>query len=289
MNKYINILIRTTFRPEYFKKCINSIFKQSYRNYNIICCYDDNLCLNYLEKYEDRISYFYIGNNSKKKYKYNLYCNELLKKVEKGYIIFLDDDDMFTSEYALEKINEKLLNENDIVFWKFKCSDKIIYPENINNIKVGYVANSSYCFHYKFKDSSKWEALQIGDFKFLDKMLKKNNFNRIFIDEILSGTIWFSNKKSKYGNEGKKIIKMGFEDFFYEYYIKEMPTGNFDENFYSTAYSDLKSLKNSNFNFQNHWIKYGKKELRSCSEEYQKKFNEKLIIARTKFDNFIHN
>lgn len=283
MSNYINILIRTTFRPEYFNKCVNSIFKQSYKNYNIICCYDDKLCLNYLKNYENKINYFYIKNNSKEKYRYNLYCNELLKKVNKGYIMFLDDDDMFTSKYALEKINEKLKNDNHIVFWKFKCNDKIIFPNNMK-IKVGYVANSSYCFHHKFKDSSKWEALQIGDFNFLDNLLKKNTFDRIFIEEILTGTIWLSTDKTKYGNEGKKIIETNFKEFFYEYYIKELPTINFDENFYKNYYEDLK-LQKKNFDFYHHWNKYGKKELRSCSKEYQEKFNEIYIIALEKFNN----
>ena len=51
----INILIRVTFRPDYFNECINSILNQTYKNFNIICCYDDKLCEKYLEKYKDYI------------------------------------------------------------------------------------------------------------------------------------------------------------------------------------------------------------------------------------------
>ena len=83
MEKLIHILIRVTFRPNFFKECINSIINQNYTNYNIICCYDDKLCLKYLQDYDfiNRYYYYYINYDLKDKYKYNLYCNDLLKKV----------------------------------------------------------------------------------------------------------------------------------------------------------------------------------------------------------------
>jgi hypothetical protein len=42
---FINILLRTTYRPSYFPKCIESILNQTYKNIRIICCYDDVQCL----------------------------------------------------------------------------------------------------------------------------------------------------------------------------------------------------------------------------------------------------
>ena len=71
----INILIRTTYRPEYFDKCLKSIYNQNYDNFKIICCYDDERCLNYLKKYKKKIEYFFIDIENKHSYKYNLYMN----------------------------------------------------------------------------------------------------------------------------------------------------------------------------------------------------------------------
>ena len=48
--------------------------------------------------------------------------------------MFLDDDDMFYSKQALEIIAKNLYTENDILFWKVKLGNNIIYPKNINNI-----------------------------------------------------------------------------------------------------------------------------------------------------------
>jgi hypothetical protein len=279
----INILIRVTFRPDYFNECINSILNQTYKNFNIICCYDDKLCEKYLEKYKDYINYYYINIKSNHKLKYNLYSNDLLTKVKEGYIIFLDDDDKFYYDFSLETINNKLSNENDIIFWKFSLSNKLIYPKNINHIKCGEIANSTYCFHSKFKNYSKWDATQQGDFKFINGILKKKSIRRIFLDYNLTGTIWFD--INKVGNFGKKFINLDFESFFYDYFIVDLES-NFDEKYYLKKYKDLNYLKNNDekIDFYTHWQNFGKRELRLCSKKYEEKFLEKLKIAYEKYN-----
>jgi hypothetical protein len=280
----INILIRVTFRPEYFNECINSILNQTYKNFNIICCYDDKLCEKYLVKYKDYINYYYINIESNHKLKYNLYSNDLLSKVKEGYIIFLDDDDKFYHDFSLETINNHLSNENDIVFWKFSLSDKLIYPKNINDIKGGEIANSTYCFHSKFKNNSKWDTTQQGDFKFIDGILKNKSIRRIFLDHNFTGTIWFD--INKVGNFGKKFINLDFESFFYNYFIVDLES-NFDKEYYLKKNKDLNYLKNNDekIDFYNHWINFGKRELRVCSKKYEEKFLEKLKIAHEKYNN----
>jgi hypothetical protein len=283
MTTHINILIRVTFRPEFFKECIESILHQDYKNINIICCYDDKLCLKYLNNYKE-IDHYYIEKKSDIKYFYNNYCNDLLKKVESGWIMFLDDDDKFYSNNALSLINEKIKTDEDIIFWKFKLKKRhSIYSKNIYDIKPGYIANSSYCFNSKYKSLSKWTAEQTGDFFFIDNLLKKKNFNRIFINENLTGTIWYH--KTKFGNEGARNIQMTFKIFFYKYYLENL-SYTFDENYYSEKYEDIRkeNVKNKKFNFLNHWIKYGKKEYRHCSKEYCKKFNEIFKIAKDEYE-----
>lgn len=281
----INILIRVTFRPDYFDECINSILNQTYKNFNIICCYDDKLCEKYLIKYKDYINYYYIHIESNHRYKYNLYPNDLLTRVKEGYIIFLDDDDKFYYDNALETINKYLISKNDIVFWKFSLSNKLIYPKDINNIKLGEIANSTYCFHSKFKNSSKWETSQEGDFKYINGILKKKKnklINRIFLDFNFTGTIWFD--KNKVGNFGKKFINLDFGSFFYDYFIIDLES-NFDKEYYLKKNTDLNYLKNKEVKYlYKHWINFGKRELRVCSKEYEEIFLDKLKIAYDKYN-----
>jgi hypothetical protein len=85
--KMFNVLIRTSNRPENFMRCIESVLDQKYTNYKIFVCHDKIESLEYLEEYDDKIEYFPVFTKSNKKYKFNLYCNQLLAKVEDGYVI----------------------------------------------------------------------------------------------------------------------------------------------------------------------------------------------------------
>jgi len=194
----LNILIRTSMRPELFKTCIESVLSQNYTNYHIYICYDKIESINYLNDYETKyinITTFFIENDSNEKYKFNLYNNELMDKVEDGFILFLDDDDMFTHNYCFKIINENLTDEN-ILIWKFMRPDKLIYPKHINDIKLGEIDTTSICFHVKYKNISKWQDKQCGDYYFYNNMFKSlkeiNQFNIIKINYILTKTIFYN-------------------------------------------------------------------------------------------------
>jgi len=191
----INILIRTSSRPKYFEKCINYILNQEYKNYRIIVCYDKECSLEYLQNYSENSKIFYYPierslQERKEKYRFNLYCNSLLDKVDKGYIMFLDDDDCFTHKYVLNIISDNIKSDDDFLIWKFLRPDKLIYPPDINNIKLGEIGTISACFHSKYKNKARWWDKQCGDFNFYNQLLtnKDIKFKKIFIDSILTQT-----------------------------------------------------------------------------------------------------
>jgi hypothetical protein len=190
-NNKFNILIRHCYRPNKLKKIIESIENQNYNKeyIKIFLCYDDKKSekyLDYLKIYEIEIEYFYI-NISGGEYKYELYCNELMNKVSDGWIIFIDDDDMFLNNHALSLISNNINNEDSLIIWKYLRSDKIIFPKNKSNIEYGEIANSSYTFHSKYKKYSQWIDVYGGDYKFFNKLVTKINFNIIYLDSILVG------------------------------------------------------------------------------------------------------
>lgn len=199
-----NILLRVTYRPKTFTTCISSIFSQNYENYNILISYDDNRCLEYLKKYQDypNINIFKVEPMLDVKCFYNLYCNILLDKVEKDWIIFLDDDDMFKDSNCLEYIAENIKSDNDIVFWNFKCGEKVISPD-IFNITEKTIASSSYVFNIKNRKGSLWKEGQLGDFYFIENLLFNNSLNRIKLDKILTKTI---DEKVLFGSLGTKEV-----------------------------------------------------------------------------------
>lgn len=194
-NKF-NILIRTSMRPEFFKLCINSILTQKYNNYHIYICYDNTESLSYLNQYKltKNITFFFIENDSTEKYKFNLYNNTLMDMVNDGFIMFLDDDDVLTHNLCLKIINENIIDENSILIWKFMRPDKLVYPKNIDDIKISEIDTTSLCFNCKYKNLSKWSDKQCGDFYFYSELFRKlkemNIDNIIKVNYILTKTIY---------------------------------------------------------------------------------------------------
>lgn len=190
----INILIRTSNRPEYFQKCIQSILEQTYENYNVIICYDKEESLAYLKQFDNdsRITYFSVCVESKEKYRFNLYCNILMDKVEEGWIIFLDDDDMLCHDKVLSMINEDLRDKNALYIWKFLRPDKIIFPKDVNTIRLGEIVSCGFIFNNVHKHKSRWPDKQCGDYAFfsgLQLSLPSYSINSIFTRTVNDGII----------------------------------------------------------------------------------------------------
>jgi hypothetical protein len=224
--KLINILIRTTKnRKQYLEFCLNSIFNQKYKNYLIYIHYDDDSCLEYLKNLNNKKVTFFnsnIINENENKYKYNLYCNYLLDKVQDGFVFFLDDDDCLSHNKVLNIINDNL-NENKIIKWKFLRPDKIIYSEN-KDIKIGDIVSCGFIFHSKFKNKSNWIDKRGSDFYFFDNLVTNTKLDVINLPYILTKTI-YNNKIQNFGNildinEENKFINLNFFNLKNIYNIK---------------------------------------------------------------------
>lgn len=199
--KFFNILIRTSNRPNYFKKCIASILNQLYSNYHVYICYDKNESLSYLDEYKtnDKITFFHVNDKSLEKYKFNLYCNRLLDKVTKGFVIFLDDDNYFVSNDAFNILNISMKNYK-ILTWKFIRPDKLIYKEDLNEpLVLGEIDTSNVCFNSSIKNNSKWKDKQYGDFNYFKPLFDNCDIkDKKFLDLALTST-QFSDKIGNFG------------------------------------------------------------------------------------------
>ena len=198
--KMFNVLIRTSNRPENFKCCIKSVLDQKYKNYKVFVCHDKIESLNYLNKYKDnyKIEYFPVYSSSKEKYKFNLYCNQLMDKVKKGYVIFLDDDDMFCHDQVFNILNYCMDNKS-LLIWKFFRPDKIIFPSSMKSINLGELDTSSFCCNIKNYQNCKWGDGKNGDYCFINQVMEKNIPKTKFLNKILTKT-QFSDKIGNLGN-----------------------------------------------------------------------------------------
>ena len=201
-NKEFRILIRTSNRPEMFKKCIESVLSQTYTHYHIYICFDDEKSLDYLNDYEndERITFFPVYIDSTEKYRFNLYCNRLLEKVKDGYIMFLDDDDIIIGPRTLEVLNHQI-GSNKIAVWRFLRPDKLIYPKSLDKgLVLGEIDTASVCFHYSLKKMSSWGDKQYGDYRFYKTLFNACPRNRMKMVEYTLTATQFNDKIGNYGN-----------------------------------------------------------------------------------------
>lgn len=195
----LHVLMRTSNRPEYFKKAIESILEQTYPNYDVTICYDKKDSLSYLEPYKnhEKIQYFHVEETCEDKYKFNLYCNQLMKKIDDGYILFLDDDQIYLGNRCFEIINQHI-GDDDMIIWKFLRPDKLVYPSNEHTLSIGEIDTSMVCFHHSLQEKSSWGSKQYGDYSFYKPLFEDKLIKKHFVNFVLT-TTQFNNKIGNYG------------------------------------------------------------------------------------------
>lgn len=195
----VNILIRTCQRPNFLKSCIESIEKQDYKNINIIIGVEteDTETLKYVIKYKYRVTFYNqirkeperpsTGKEYGLYFPFNHYLDEMNKRVDNGYIMYLDDDDTLIDHRAISKIISNVTTDNDIIFWRCKFGSRII-PSNENYGKSPVCCDISgvgILFNKKFINDIEWGYWKRGDFRVANKLYNKGNAK--FINEVLTG------------------------------------------------------------------------------------------------------
>jgi len=192
----VNILTRTSGRPKYFEKCIESIRNQSYSNINHLISVDDDASEEYVKKYTNNYIRVekYTGKilkvpSGRRPAPYNLYLNDLRDQVKEGWIMFLDDDDAFLEDNAIEEIINQLNNEDDLALWKVKFPERII-PGNLlfnkRMIALNHFSMIGFMYNKKYDDEAKFDYYSGGDFFFISQLAPKIP-NSVWIDKIYTG------------------------------------------------------------------------------------------------------
>jgi glycosyltransferase involved in cell wall biosynthesis len=225
---FINVLIRTSNRPNSFKRCLNSLFYQSYQNFRILVSADDDLTQRYVAKsikdnnYFNNIDLFRV--EKKPQYKptqapYNLYLNTLMYEVLEGWVIILDDDDYLINDQVLKKLAGYFVDDDCLYIWKMKRGrgsyipdkkyfGKLHYP---NKFIEGHIGMPCFGFHIThFGKDTEFANIKGGDVRVIRSLYDK--IGRLF---------WINEAFIQIGNHGlhgKPVdIKKPYKyDFFYK-------------------------------------------------------------------------
>lgn len=200
-NPLINILVRTSNRPNYFNNCYQSIREQSYQNIRLIVSFDDEPTRKYLETYEiDSIvkcqqttnwseisSEVFLPGYVEKPFPPNEYFNPMMKQVEPGYIIYLDDDDKFNSSDSILRIVEKIENNRQMLFWRVQFPGYVV-PDNdhFGNPPVCCQQTScGFAFPTDYVKYAGWDGYMYADFR-TAMCLYLHIPQKVYINDILT-------------------------------------------------------------------------------------------------------
>lgn len=188
----LNVIIRTSNRPNYFKDCVDSVkalYTPDEIKYHITI--DDYKDLEYVKENLNGYDYNYYLIDREKVEKIcenikiirrprleNYYFN-IIKPFLKGWCFYLDDDDK-----NISKINVKKLDSNKIYIARAIVNGRKL--PNSKNFGRNVVINdiSTLCIICHSSKIVDWTPQCGGDYYFISEMYKK--YECVWVDEVLS-------------------------------------------------------------------------------------------------------
>ncbi len=191
---FFNILTRVS-RPNFFAVCKNSVINQTYKNYKHILAVD-NVDI-------EGIKVTTPKHNKEETFPANHHINTLLDHTEDGFIIYLDDDDVFFAPDSLEILAKHLTSENDLLICKtlipkyrkkidltsYNPEDCIVlprqYPLKVEEWRSGWPEVISKNFVHHTKNKVTWKPIRGGDYQAFRELWQRPK-NVIYLDRIIT-------------------------------------------------------------------------------------------------------
>jgi hypothetical protein len=162
----INIIIRTSYRPNSFKRLLDSIHSQTYEKINLIIGYDNNAALEYIP---NNLPKHKVSADRNFPYYYDLYINELKAKIETGWFVAIDDDDILASPTVLEKLAAHLTEPSAIICQMLRNGIAKPRDNYIKNkiIAEGKIGLPCLVLHSRYKSLSGLDGQKAGDYRYI--------------------------------------------------------------------------------------------------------------------------
>ncbi|MFO1488661.1 MAG: hypothetical protein U1F65_09305 [Verrucomicrobiota bacterium] len=183
----IHILTRSNQRPRFFQENRASVAAQTYRSFRQLVSYENPETLRYLQRagVPESDAIHVTRKTTSATHPYNLFVNDLMGRVEDGWILFLDDDDLFTTPEALTILASRLVDENQLVIWKAWFPDKIVpFVNDAKAIQPGGMTSCCFAFHARHKADAQWHEHKAGDYRCFDQL--RNKLPAVILDDILT-------------------------------------------------------------------------------------------------------
>jgi GR25 family glycosyltransferase involved in LPS biosynthesis len=213
--KKLNIVIRTSNRPNFFKYCIDSVRKY-YPSAKIHITIDNEIDLDYVKNNTSDLDYCYYKVNpktiknivdkikipeSRRRFDSNYYFN-VVKPLLNGWVMYLDDDDILTNTFDFD-----LNNLSKIFLFKTNINEKTIPSEKSFNRSPVLNDINTKCILVHSQNIVDWKPNKGGDFDFINEIYNKNKSNVVWVNKILSSTQLGENMGKK---NDRELVTSGY-------------------------------------------------------------------------------
>jgi cellulose synthase/poly-beta-1,6-N-acetylglucosamine synthase-like glycosyltransferase len=178
----LNIITRTSGRPNFFKICKHSIRSQTYPNINHIVIIDSNNDNTYVKDYDDIDKLIDIPEG---KYQhFDAYLNEALEYIPKGELFcVMDDDDFYTEKTSLQK-GVDTLTDGNVVFFRVVAAGGTVPSEQMMRSShkelvfgqlsmLGFIMSTDFTYN-KDNNLIKFPPKYGGDFGFINEVITQH-------------------------------------------------------------------------------------------------------------------
>jgi hypothetical protein len=177
----VNFLVRTSGRPNSFRRLLLSIQSQRLENRRIIVSVDTDDSERYVQSLVDVDTIVRVPHVEKEEdghAPYNLYMNSLLDQVKEGWVVFVDDDNMFKESGVLSKFFGMVAGGDSkklYVCRTYNAPGKVIIPSDKSfgkKVTLNDVDTSNLILHSSIAKKYRWDDRTGGDFRYADAVIQ---------------------------------------------------------------------------------------------------------------------
>lgn len=185
----INILVRTSNRPELFKRMLASVKQQTFKDWKMIVAIDSLQAFNYIPTNHPQIDIIKVFPQKEYLFFWNLYCNDLKKHVQDGWFFYLDDDDYLATSRSLENIAKHLTIDAGTICQFIRNRKPKPHQIYIDSKKIirGKIGGSCIFLHASHKFIADWDGGKAADYRFIIAVAEKVKLNWVAIPVVMAG------------------------------------------------------------------------------------------------------
>lgn len=195
----ISIIIPVYNSEKYIEKCLDSVFDQTYQNFEVIIINDgskdnsDSIIREYKKKYNNKITYINQENIGVAKTR-----NKAIKMATGDYIAFIDNDDFIDKDYLQVLVENSNNGFYDIVFCGYRRPN-----ENGKIVKKLLVNNQEWT---KLLITAPWAKIYKTEY------LKDNNLE--FLNNNIGEDVYFNLQAILLTKKIRHVDYIGYNWFF---------------------------------------------------------------------------